>query len=153
MNKKIVTILLTVLFLGGFTIFYQSRPVGQKAQTDIQTVQGTTNMQKLETKTDDQASVTVVVTPLDVSPQSATWKFDIGISTHSVELDQDMTKIVVLVDDKGKEYAPIKWEGPTGSHHREGVLSFNPITPAPKSIELKISGVGSVLRSFSWDLK
>ncbi len=149
-----MTILSVIAFLGGFLIFYQSRPVGQNTPTTNQAGQQTNNAQKWETKTDDQASVTVVVTPLDLSPQSTEWKFDIGMNTHSVELDQDMTKIVVLVDDQGKEYAPINWEGPTGGHHREGVLSFAQINPAPKSVEIKIKDIGGIAeRSFVWNLK
>ncbi len=106
-----------------------------------------------ETKTDDQANVTVVVTPLTVSPKSAEWKFNIVMSTHSVELDQDLTAVAVLVDDQGKEYAPLTWEGPTGGHHREGVLVFNPIAPLPQSIELRIKDLGGVTtRSFIWNL-
>ena len=72
------------------------------------------------------------------------------MDTHSIELDQDMTKIAKLVDDQGKEYKPTAWNGPTGSHHREGMLIFNQITPIPKSLELKISGIGGVVRSFIW---
>ena len=74
------------------------------------------------------------------------------MNTHSVELDQDMTKIAVLVDGQEKEYKPISWEGPVGGHHREGVLIFNQITPIPKSVELKISSIGDVVRSFTWEL-
>jgi len=92
-----------------------------------------------------------VVTPLDLSPQSKEWKFDIGMNTHSVELDQNMTKIVVLLDDQGKEYKPLRWEGAeAGGHHREGVLIFNKITPIPKSLRLKIFDVGGVVRIFAW---
>ncbi|OYV27146.1 MAG: hypothetical protein B7W98_02380, partial [Parcubacteria group bacterium 20-58-5] len=122
----------------------------QKTPAIPETSQQTDNSQKWETKTDDQVNVTVVVTPLDLLPQSAQWKFDIGMNTHSVELDQDMMKSVILIDDQGKEYKPINWEGPVGGHHREGVLTFNRITPTPKSIELKVSGIGDVIRSFTW---
>ncbi len=63
-----------------------------------------------------------------------------------------MINIAVLVDDQGKEYKPIRWEGPVGGHHREGVLIFDQITPNPKSVELKISNIGDVVRSFTWQL-
>lgn len=153
MKNKIITILSVLAFIGGFLIFYQSRPAVQKTPATSETNQQASNSQKWETKTDEQANVTVVVTPLDLSPQSAQWKFDIGMNTHSVELDQDMTKSVVLVDDQGKEYKPTGWEGPAGGHHREGVLTFNAITPAPKSVELRISDIGGVVRTFYWQFK
>ena len=142
-----------VVFVVGIFVLYFSGPTEQKILTFLETNQPTNDPQKWETKTDNQANVTVVITPLDLSPQSAVWKFDIGMNTHSVELDQDMTEVAVLVDDQGKEYRPLNWDGPIGGHHREGVLIFNQITPIPKSVELKISDVGSVIRSFIWQFK
>lgn len=154
MNNKTLTILtLALAFLGGFLFFYRGEPAKQVAPVANQENQQTTTKQTWETKTEEQASVTVVVTPLDLSPNSKEWKFDVVMDTHSVELDQDMTKIAILVDDQGKEYKPLSWDGPVGGHHREGVLIFNQIIPNPKSVELKISEVGSVVRIFKWDVK
>ncbi len=118
----------------------------------MQTNQEQTKSRRWETKTDDQGGVAIAVTPLDISPQSKEWKFGISMNTHSVELDQDLVKLAVLVDGRGNEYKPIKWDGPVGGHHREGTLVFNPITPAPKSIELKITGIIDVVRTFSWQI-
>ena len=154
MNNKTLTILTLVLaFLGGFLFFYRGGPTKELAPVANQANQQTTTKQTWETKTEEQADVTVVVTPIDLSLNSKEWRFDVGMNTHSVELDQDMTKIAILVDDQGKEYKPISWEGPVGGHHREGMLIFNQITPNPKSVELKISNIGDVVRSFVWQLK
>lgn len=154
MKKLIITILSIVAFIGGFLIFYQSRPAEQKIKTTSETVQQTNSSQKWETKIGEQANVTVTVTPSDLSFDSKEWKFDIIMDTHSIELGQDMTKIAILIDDQNNEYKPLRWEGaPAGGHHREGVLIFNQLTPTPKSIEMKISGIGGVVRSFSWQLK
>jgi hypothetical protein len=153
MNNKTLTILTLVLaFLGGFLFFYRGGPTKELTSVANQTNQQTTTKQIWETKTEEQASVTVVVTPIDILSQSKEWKFNIVMDTHSVELDQDMMIAVVLVDDQGKEYTPINWEGPVGGHHREGVITFNRITTTSKSIELKISGIGDVVRSFIWQL-
>ncbi|OYV26018.1 MAG: hypothetical protein B7W98_03450 [Parcubacteria group bacterium 20-58-5] len=151
MKKTIIIILSAVAFISGFLIFYRSRPSGQNTPS-TGTTQQTSNSQGWETKTDDQANVNVIVTPLDLSPQSAEWKFDVGMNTHSVELDQDMTQSVVLIGDDGKEYKPTKWDGPTGGHHKEGVLTFNSITPTPKSVELKITRIADTVRTFTWQL-
>ncbi len=149
MKKAIITILSIGALIAGFLIFY--RPAQQDTPVNNQTSRQ--NSQKWETKTDDQASVTVVVTPVDLSDQSSEWKFDVGMNTHSVELDQDMTKTAILVDDQGKEYQPIRWDGPGGGgHHREGVLVFNKIDPLPKSVELKITGIADTARTFNWQL-
>lgn len=146
MNQKtVVTILLVFLVVVSF-VFYRNR---QKEQTIVVPEQQVKTTQ-WETKTEEQASVTVVVTPLDISPQSTEWKFDVGMNTHSVELDQDMTKSAVLIDDQGKEYKPLSWEGPVGGHHREGTLTFTPVTPTPKTVELKITGIANVIRTFTW---
>lgn len=154
MNNKTLTILTLVLaFLGGFLFFYRGGPTKELAPVANQANQQTATKQTWETKTEEQADVTVIVTPIDLSLNSKEWKFDVGMNTHSVELDQDMIKVAVLVDDSGKEYKPLSWNGsePDG-HHREGVLKFNQIIPIPKSIELKISGIGGVVRSFVWKL-
>jgi hypothetical protein len=153
-NKTLIILTLVLVFLGVFIFFYRGGPTKELAPVANQTSEQTATKQTWETKTEEQASVTVVVAPLDLSPNSKEWKFDVGMNTHSVELDQDMTKIAVLVDDRGKEYKPLRWEGAeAGGHHREGVLIFNQITPNPKSVELKISGIGDVVRIFKWDTK
>ncbi len=151
MNKAITIFILAFAFIGGFLIFYNSKSTASPTQNSSD-ISGTS--QKWESKVDDQASVTVTVTPSTLDIESKEWKFDILISTHSVELDQDMTKVAVLIDNSGNEYSPMRWEGTQeGGHHREGVLTFNKITPAPKSIKLKISDVGGVVRIFNWELK
>lgn len=147
MTKATWASLAALAFIAGFIIFYRPKPASPPNTPPAENTQET-----LEAKIDDQANITVVVTPKEVSPQSPEWTFDIGMNTHSVELDQDMTKIAVLVDDSGKEYQPIRWDGPTGGHHREGVLIFNSIRPTPKSLVLKISGIADVVRTFVWQL-
>lgn len=153
MNKNILTIsTLALAFIGGFLIFYNLRTVSTPPTQNNSDVSDTS--QKWESKIDDQANVTVTVTPILLSEESEEWKFDVVMDTHSVELDQDMTKIATLVDDSGKEYEPLRWEGaPAGGHHREGILTFNSVTPISKSFELKISNIGGVVRTFSWQLK
>ena len=150
MNKNILTIsTLALAFVGGFLIFYNLKTVSTPPTQNNSDVSST--VQKWESKVDDQASVTITVTPTLLSAESGEWKFDVVMDTHSVELDQDMTKVAILTDDSGKEYGPVRWEGaPAGGHHREGVLVFSPITPAPKSIELKITGIADTVRTFNW---
>ena len=140
--------------MGGFLIIFLSGPVQQIAPINNQVNQQPNNSQKLETKTDEQASVTVTVTPMDISPESKEWKFDIVMDTHSVELDQDMIVVATLVADNGEEYKPLRWEGAeAGGHHREGVIIFNQVMPIPKSLKLIISGIGGVMRVFTWEVE
>src|SRR3989338_8235761 len=135
MNKTLTVSTLILALIGGFFIFYNPKtsPVLDQNNFSIDDI-----AQNLESKTDEQASITVTITPVDISPESKEWKFDVIMNTHSVELDQDLIQAVALVDDTGKEYKPLNWEGAVRGHHREGVLIFNQITPIPKSLELKI---------------
>ncbi|MCL4366435.1 hypothetical protein M1437_04370 [Patescibacteria group bacterium] len=106
------------------------------------------------TKESSEGPVTVAVTPQGLDSSSSTWNFDISLNTHSEELSQDLVAASEIVDDQGKSYRPISWEGaPPGGHHREGVLKFSPISPKPKFIEIKIKNVGGVSeRRFKWNL-
>ena len=152
MNKKTITIsIFAFAFIGGFLVFYNPKTVSTPPTQNNFDISGT--VKEWESKIDDQANITVTVTPTLLGEKSGEWKFDVVIDTHSVEVDQDMTKIVVLVDDQGKEYAPLNWEGPTGGHHREGVLSFNSVE-STKSVEIKIKDIAGIPeRSFKWSLK
>lgn len=147
MNKTVVTSIFALVLVGEIIIFVNMKP-SSNSNTNIASVLET--QRKWESKIDEQALVIVTVTPFDMPQDSNEWKFDVVMDTHSVELDQNLIKSTVLVDDQGKEYKPLKWEGTVGGHHREGVLIFNSIIPTPKSVELKISDIGGVIRSFMW---
>ena len=154
MIKIIIIILSVAIFAGLFFIFYQSR----FAEREISIINNDQtgeqdSIQNLDTKTDDQANVTVTVTPTDLSSQSAEWKFNVVMNTHSIELDQNLAEIAALIDDGGKEYKPLRWEGAqAGGHHREGVLVFAPIAPYPQNLALNIKNIGDAQRLFSWTL-
>jgi len=150
-NKTIIIILLAVVFIGGFFVVYQSRFAEQEISNNQTEKQNST--QNWETKTDGQANVIVAVTPTDLAPQSAEWKFNVVMNTHSIELDQNLAEIAALIDDGGKEYKPLRWEGAqAGGHHREGVLVFAPIAPYPQNLALNIKNIGDAQRLFSWTL-
>lgn len=110
---------------------------------------------ELDTRTSSAAGVTVKVTPKDVAPGSATWAFVVVLDTHSQDLSDDLVKTSALLDAQGIRYAPLAWEGaPAGGHHREGVLRFKGLGPAPGAFELQIRRPGeNAARSFRWTLK
>lgn len=84
---------------------------------------------------------------------STVWTFEAILDTHSVNLDQDLTKTAVLIDDKKNEYKSISWEGdPAGGHHRKGILKFKPVLPFPSKIELKLKDIACVDKSFRCNL-
>ncbi|MFA5821352.1 MAG: hypothetical protein WC873_04650 [Candidatus Gracilibacteria bacterium] len=143
---KFAPIVLALVFL---LFYYFGIYEGEKPspQTDQQT-QG-------NTKVDEQPPVTIGVTPVNLGQDAKVWRFAVVFDTHSENLDQDPTKIAVLVDDENNAYLPTAWEGPgPGGHHREGFLIFDSITPTPAYVELKIKDVGGVPeRSFRWNLE
>lgn len=100
-----------------------------------------------------QSAVTVKATPRSL--QGEVWEFDVVFDTHSQELKDDLMKSAVLVPANGSGIGPLEWKGdPPGGHHRQGVLRFDAIRPAPASVELRIERPGeSRPRSFNWSLK
>lgn len=125
---------------------------GTSAAQPLATNQGSKG--GIETKENSEGSVSVSVTPDSFGSQETVWNFQIALNTHSGSIDTDLVSSAYLIDDKGNVYKPISWDGAApGGHHRSGVLKFNPISPKPKSIELKIKDVGGISeRSFKWDL-
>lgn len=114
---------------------------------------GALDLQKnFELQTSSEGAVIVTVLPKTVSESG--WEFEITLDTHSGALDEDMVAVAVLVDDAGKEYAPLAWEGDSpGGHHREGILKFEALAPKPETIKLVIRGVGGISeRVFIWQV-
>ena len=99
--------------------------------------------------------VTVVVTPQNLTAGAKSWDFKIALDTHSADLNDDLVKSAVLLDETGGKYTPTGWDGAApGGHHREGILRFKPVTPQPVAIELRISRSGEANpRSFRWQLR
>lgn len=143
--------MLAFAFIGGFLIFYNPKTVSNLSNPTQNNSNISNTPQIWESKIDEQSAVIVTVTPIDILPQSKEWKFNVVMDTHSIELDQDMVKVAVLVDDSGKEYSPNRWQGaPPGGHHREGLLIFTSITPYPQHLKLKIKDIDGAQRMFSW---
>lgn len=112
-----------------------------------------TNPGSLDQQTNSEGAVSISVKPTDVSAEATSWSFSVALNTHMGDLGEDLTQSSVLVAD-GKEYQPVGYDGdPPGGHHRMGTIRFNPVTPRPGSIQIKIRQVGSVAeRTFSWTL-
>ena len=149
MNTKliiIIGILLGAVLIGSLVFKEKDTPQLESEQQEVQT--------SLAPQINSEGSVEVEVTPVEISANSESWQFKIVLNTHSVELDQDLTKAVFLVDNKGDEYLPLSWDGaPPGGHHREGVLIFRPVSPQPSSIKLVVKDIDGIKeRKFAWDL-
>ena len=110
---------------------------------------------ELATQKSADRGVTVEVTPSNLSAGAGTWDFKVVLDTHAGELNDDLVKTASLLDDKGRRHVPVQWEGAgPGGHHREGMLKFKPVSPAPAAIELQIRRAGEAdPRSFRWKLQ
>ncbi len=105
------------------------------------------------TQTNDEAMVTVAVTPLNLTDKSAaTLDFEIALNTHSVNLGYDLTQIASLSNDAGEKVQPTKWDGPAGGgHHRAGTLSFPQLKQRGQTLTLTLRGIANVPeRTFTW---
>lgn len=102
----------------------------------------------------DAEGVRIVVKPKAIAAGLA-WEFEVTMDTHTKPLDSDLTKAAELIDDGGRRYAPLSWQGDKpGGHHRKGILRFAAPAGQIKSVELQIQGVGGdSKRTFRWTLK
>ena len=110
---------------------------------------------QLAAQKDTANGVTVAVTPGSLAADAKLWDFAVVFDTHSQDLSDDVVKGATLIDNRGNEFRPLRWEGAApGGHHREGVLKFSAISPRPQAVELRIARPGEAKpRSFRWDLK
>lgn len=108
----------------------------------------------LASQTNEEGQVQVRITPINVTKKSSIWEFEIVLDTHTVELDYDLTKMTVLIDEQGREYKPVSRTGPVpDGHHLQGSLIFEGIKQTTEKIEIKVLNVGGIpVRSFKWGL-
>lgn len=156
--KKIIIIFIAVLFVIMTAALKNSFSINIGSKNSSTPNNVTTSAQNksgsLEAKENNEGAVSIAVTPRSLENGSSTLDFEIALNTHSGDLSANLVAASELVDDQGNLYKPTDWEGdnPAG-HHSSGVLKFNPISPRPKSLELKIKNVGGVTqRSFKWNL-
>ncbi len=71
----------------------------------------------LQKRSEGGASMTVV--PKNISTNVAAWEFEVTLDTHTVALDQDLTRASVLLDAQGNRHAPTGWEGDPPGGHRQ----------------------------------
>lgn len=109
----------------------------------------------LGSRTNDEASVRVVVTPKTLTAGAAAWDFEVIMDTHTKPLTDDLLRVAVMIDENGRRYAPLSWQGDgPGGHHRKGILRFPAPGEQPKAVELHVTGVGGTGKSvFRWELE
>lgn len=153
------TLVATMLYMGFDTL-------ARNPSADVETASGgvsdgvSSRLASLPTQVNAGGDVTIRVT---WQGPDAGMAFGVVLDTHTVDLDAyDLSNMVVLRTDEGRETAPLRWEAPKGGHHREGNLVFSDkaldgrpfISAGTRSVELVIYKLADVpTRSFTWELK
>jgi hypothetical protein len=103
----------------------------------------------LPTRTVEAGAVTVTLQPRRLDAGGAVFK--ISFDTHSVELDQDLTRQARLI--VGSTTWPIaSWSGDgPGGHHRGGELRFTATGAAEGTATLSIDGLPEPVTA-TWDV-
>lgn len=151
MKYKNIFIICLIAILAIFVVY---RFVSNTMQDNKTTIQ-LQSQNSLTTQTDSEGSVTVKVTPENISNDKKNWQFKVVLDTHTGSLDEDLTRSAELTDENGIKQLPLSWEGsPPGGHHREGVLKFPAFQERPQSVTLILRNVGGVAeRELSWDIQ
>lgn len=145
--------IISKIVLSSFAIlvlFFAAGCVSQDKEQPSEQAFGVPDSNKV---TNSEGPVTVEVSFLNaVSDEyKDSFAFEVGMNTHSVALDYNLTDTSVLKDSKGNVYKPLSWTGSSGGHHVSGVLKF-PKGAAAGTLELVIKDVGNVSeRSFKFD--
>jgi len=105
-------------------------------------------------QSNNENGVRVDAMPVELKAGSEV-RFEVRLNTHSVALDQDLTAISSLKDNKGNTFQATGWDGsPPGGHHRSGTLSFPALAQGTETVTLIIKGVGKDSeRMFSWQVQ
>lgn len=110
-------------------------------------------------RTDAQGAVEVDVTPSNLANPGETLTFEVGLYTHSVNLNMDLAALSTLKTDTGLSVNASAWNGDSGGHHVFGSLAFpvrvngKALLAGAKVLTLVIKNVDAPERTFTWDLK
>lgn len=150
--KKLVIPIILILLVLGTVIIIRTRNKTQEPILPVLPASEPTSQPISETKSNSQGNVVVEVTPEKLGLNEPQNIFEVKLNTHSVDLDFDFEKIMVLMDDLGNQYQAIRWEGEKGGHHLEGKIVFPQLKAGGQKVTLKMAQIGGVERNFSWDL-
>ncbi|MEM2237815.1 MAG: hypothetical protein QXR26_07125 [Candidatus Caldarchaeum sp.] len=140
---KLMTLVLIVFAVAAvpliWSIVTSPRTAGVESVTGVITLSSVVN---------DANGLVVEVMPLPLS-FGQDINFRVKMDTHVGDLDFDLTEVAYLEDSNGQMYLPKGWSGsPPGGHHREGILSFPPLSGKPRSIKLVLEALYGVDRVF-----
>ncbi len=136
-----------------------STPLQTDPQPDSVSTDSSSPSNDSTMRIDQQGTIMIEVTPLNLDASTDTLEFDVVLTTHSIDLSMDLATLSTLTTDTGVSVEADLWDAPIGGHHVEGKLIF-PATKDGKSIlegatklTLTILNVDAPTRVFEWDLK
>ncbi len=143
-------ILALILLVSFFVIKNQGLTIASSSKSNFVEARPPRN---LEQKINEAGGLKIEVKLLDFSFEKPV-QFEIKFTTHQGDLDFDLIKKAVLIDDKNNQYLPLEWTGGKGGHHLSGTLVFPKISEAAKSVKLIINNIYAVKeRIFEWDMR
>lgn len=99
-----------------------------------------------QSQTGGEVEVTIEPKQLVVGKEMV---FEVSLDTHTVELDEEMTQVVRVTDELGRDYEVISWSGGKGGHHVSGELRVAALQKGAGRIKLEIGG--KIGREVSFD--
>lgn len=111
-----------------------------------------------ETMVDEQGSVSVAVTPINLNDAAESLDFEVTMNTHSVDLSMDLATLATITTDNGRSVTAMLWEATPGGHHVSGVLSFPAMAEEAFLLDdatrltMTIRDVDAPERIFTWDV-
>lgn len=111
------------------------------------------------TRIDQQGTVTIEITPINLGTPADSLEFDVVMNTHSIDLSMDLATLATLTTDTGIILRATLWDAPRGGHHVSGRLIFPAIINGKSMLEgagkltLTIVNVDALSRIFEWNLK
>lgn len=90
-----------------------------------------------QSQTGGEVEVTIEPKQLVVGQEMV---FEVSLDTHTVELDEEMTRVVRVTDELGRDYEVISWSGGKGGHHVSGELRVAALQKGAGRIKLEIGG-------------
>lgn len=156
--RALVFAALLLLGLTACTQFAGSPFMPRVEPTQVVTPVQTLPSFESDSRLDEQGTVTVAVTPLNLDDPGDTLDFEVSMNTHSVDLSMDLAPLAMLTNDTGKTVQATLWDAPRGGHHVNGTLSFPATADGSSLLEgtgtltLTIREVAVPERVFVWDL-
>lgn len=106
---------------------------------------------------DNQGTVEVQITPINLESPEAELRFEVILDTHSVDLTMDLGPLAALSTDNGLILPHGLWDAPLGGHHVTGTLRFalDPeqitLLQSASQLTLEITDLVVPVRSFVWE--